>query len=70
MSLISSGLTLAVYWIGAYMIQQAAGMTKLTLFSDMIVFSSYAMQVVAKFCVDVDDLHDPAAGDGFGQTDQ
>lgn len=49
MSLISSGLTLAVYWIGAYMIQQAAGMTKLTLFSDMIVFSSYAMQVVMSF---------------------
>lgn len=49
MSLISSGLTLAVYWMGAYMIQQAAGMTKLTLFSDMIVFSSYAMQVVMSF---------------------
>jgi ATP-binding cassette subfamily B protein len=49
MSLISSGLTLAVYWIGAYMIQQATGMAKLTLFSDMIVFSSYAMQVVMSF---------------------
>ena len=49
MSLISSGLTLAVYWFGAYMIQQAAGITKLTLFSDMIVFSSYAMQVVMSF---------------------
>lgn len=49
MSLISSGLTLAVYWLGAYMIQQAAGITKLTLFSDMIVFSSYAMQVVMSF---------------------
>ncbi|MGM0168110.1 ATP-binding cassette, subfamily B, bacterial [Enterococcus sp. AZ135] len=49
MSLISSGLTLAVYWIGAYMIQQAQGMVKLSLFSDMIVFSSYAMQVVMSF---------------------
>lgn len=49
MSLISSGLTLAVYWIGAYMIQQATGMVKLSLFSDMIVFSSYAMQVVMSF---------------------
>ncbi len=49
MSLISGGLTLAVYWIGAYMIQQAQGMVKLTLFSDMIVFSSYAMQVVMSF---------------------
>lgn len=49
MNLISSGLTLAVYWIGAYMIQQATGMAKLALFSDMIVFSSYAMQVVMSF---------------------
>ncbi|MBO0456712.1 ABC transporter ATP-binding protein, partial [Enterococcus hulanensis] len=49
MNLISGGLTLAVYWIGAYMIQQAQGMVKLTLFSDMIVFSSYAMQVVMSF---------------------
>lgn len=49
MSLISGGLTLAVYWIGAYMIQQAQGMVKLFLFSDMIVFSSYAMQVVMSF---------------------
>lgn len=49
MSLISGGLTLAVYWIGAYMIQQAQGGLKLSLFSDMIVFSSYAMQVVMSF---------------------
>lgn len=49
MSLISGGLTLAVYWIGAYMIQQAQGGLKLSLFSDMIVFSSYEMQVVMSF---------------------
>lgn len=49
MSLISGGLTLAVYWIGAYLIQDAAGPARLTLFSDMVVFSSYAMQVVMGF---------------------
>ncbi|MDO4670759.1 MAG: ABC transporter ATP-binding protein [Aerococcus sp.] len=49
MSLISNGLTLAVYGIGASLISQAAGMERLTLFSDMIVFSSYAMQVIMGF---------------------
>jgi ATP-binding cassette subfamily B protein len=46
---IMSGLSLAIYWIGAYLIN-AAGMTeRLTLFSNMVVFSSYAMQVVMSF---------------------
>jgi ATP-binding cassette subfamily B protein len=49
MSLIMSGLSLAIYWIGAYLINAAMGMKKLSLFSDMIVFSSYAMQVVFAF---------------------
>ena len=44
-----SGLTLAVYWIGAFLIQEAAMGDKLTLFSEMIVFSQYAMQVVMSF---------------------
>lgn len=49
MTLVSSGLTLAVYWIGTFLIQDAVGMDKLTLFSDMVVFTSYAMQVVMGF---------------------
>ncbi|QEA31049.1 ABC transporter ATP-binding protein [Secundilactobacillus malefermentans] len=49
MSLISSGLTLAVYAIGAYLIDAASGMQKLTYFSNMIVFSSYAMQIIFSF---------------------
>ena len=49
--LIMNGLSLAIYWLGALLIQQAAGMEKLTLFSDMVVFSSYAMQVVMSFMV-------------------
>ncbi len=41
-----SGLTLAIYWIGASLINAAQIMDKLTLFSNMVVFSSYAMQVI------------------------
>lgn len=47
--LVMSGLSLAIYWLGAILIEQAAGPMKLTLFSDMIVFSSYAMQIVMAF---------------------
>lgn len=49
MTLISSGLTLAVYWIGTYLIQAAAQTEKLTVFSDMVVFSNYAIQVIQAF---------------------
>ena len=49
MSGISSGLTLAIYWIGAYLIEAATTGDKLGLFSDMVVFMSYAMQVVIGF---------------------
>ncbi|APX71312.1 ABC transporter ATP-binding protein/permease [Companilactobacillus allii] len=49
MSFISSSLTLAVYAIGAIIIQQASGAQRLSLFSDMIVFSSYAIQVILGF---------------------
>lgn len=48
-TLIMSGLTLAIYWIGAYLINEAQMMDKISLFSDMIVFSSYAIQVVMSF---------------------
>lgn len=44
-----SGLSLAIYWIGAILINNAGFDMKLTLFSDMIVFSSYAMQIVMAF---------------------
>ena len=47
--LIMNGLALAVYWIGAFLIQNAALENKLPIFSDMIVFSQYAMQVVMSF---------------------
>ena len=46
---IMSGLPLAIYWIGAYLINKADMMSKITLFSDMVTFSSYAMQIVMAF---------------------
>lgn len=60
MTAISSGLTLAIYWIGAHLIEDiaipkdptliaGAMKDKVNLFSDMVVYSSYAMQVVMGF---------------------
>ena len=49
MTLLSSGLTLAVYWIGAYLIEAADMGSRLAIFSDMVVFSNYAMQVIMAF---------------------
>ena len=42
-------LNLAIYTIGAYLINNAALQDKMTLFSNMIVFSSYSMQVIMSF---------------------
>ena len=49
MTALMSGLSLAIYWIGAYLINKAEATYRLTLFSNMIVFSSYAMQVIMPF---------------------
>lgn len=49
MSTTMSGLSLAIYWVGAYLINSAQAMDKLTLFSNMVVFSSYAMQIIMAF---------------------
>lgn len=49
MMFIMSGLILAIYWIGAVLINNADMMDKMDLFSNMIVFSSYAMQVIMSF---------------------
>lgn len=49
MGLIMSGLGLVIYWIGAFLINQAAIPDRLSLFSDMVVFSSYAVQVIMAF---------------------
>ena len=47
--LIMSGLSLAIYWIGAVLIDAANMVGKVSLFSDMMVFSQYALQVVMSF---------------------
>ncbi len=47
--IIMSGLSLAIYWIGAVLINEVGMAQKLTLFSDMMVFSQYAIQVVISF---------------------
>lgn len=49
MGLIMSGLSLSIYWIGAFLINEAQAIDKLPLFSNMVVFTSYAMQVVMAF---------------------
>lgn len=51
MTLITSGISLAIYWIGAYLLSSAGGMERLTIFSDMVVFSQYAMQVIMAFAM-------------------
>lgn len=49
MNIVLNGLTLSIYWIGAWLINEAQLMDRVGLFSDMVVFSSYAMQVVMAF---------------------
>ena len=49
MYLVMYFLTLSIYFIGAYLIKDALLVDKLNLFSDMVVFSSYAMQVIMSF---------------------
>ena len=50
MLLVMNGITLAIYWIGAILIKDAgAGLDALNLFSDMVVFTSYAMQIIMSF---------------------
>lgn len=49
MTAIMSFLPLSIYWIGAYLINAASAVDKLTIFSDMVVFSSYAIQIVMSF---------------------
>lgn len=49
MNLVMYGLTLGIYVIGAFLIQEAGMLDKITLFSDMVVFSQYGMQVIMSF---------------------
>ena len=49
MMLVMNGLTLGIYAIGTYLINNAVISAKITLFSNMVIFSSYGMQVIMSF---------------------
>lgn len=49
MNLVMHCLTLGIYIIGAILINKAGMLDKITLFSNMVVFSSYGMQVIMSF---------------------
>lgn len=48
-TLVMSGISLAIYWMGAYLIEAAGVAERLPIFANMVVFSNYAMQVVMSF---------------------
>lgn len=49
MYMIMNGLTLSIYFAGSFMIEQAGIADRISIFSDMVVFSSYAMQAIMSF---------------------
>lgn len=49
MNFVMHFLTLGIYFIGSILINDAGMISKVTLFSDMVVFSSYGMQVIMSF---------------------
>ncbi len=49
MNMVMHGLTLGIYFIGAFLINGAGMVGKMTLFSNMVVFTSYGMQVIMSF---------------------
>ncbi|MFI3228409.1 MAG: ABC transporter ATP-binding protein [Clostridia bacterium] len=52
LSSIMSGITLAVYWVGAALINESGSAdAALTIFSDMVVFSSYSIMIILSFMV-------------------
>lgn len=49
MSSVMGGISLAIYWVGASLINTASMIDKITIFGDMVVFSAYAIQVIMSF---------------------
>lgn len=49
MSTVMSGLSLSIYWVGALLINEADMMNKMSIFGNMVTFSSYAIQVIMSF---------------------
>lgn len=49
MSMVMNGISLAIYWIGAIIINEASLPDVPGLFGDMVVFMSYGMQIISSF---------------------
>ena len=49
MNIVMNSLTLGIYLIGAFLINKSGMSDKITLFSNMVVFTSYGMQVIMSF---------------------
>ncbi|MBQ7798379.1 MAG: ABC transporter ATP-binding protein, partial [Clostridia bacterium] len=49
MTICMNGLTLAIYWIGAYLMNKAPVLERATIIGDMTAFTQYALQVVMAF---------------------
>ena len=49
MTLLMGGLSLAIFWIGAYLVNAAAAADRVNIFANMVVFSQYAMQIIMSF---------------------
>ena len=49
MTMVMHSVTLSIYFVGAFLINRAGMLDKINLFSDMVVFTSYGMQVIAAF---------------------
>ena len=49
MNIVMNGLTLGIYFIGAFLIEGAMMSDKLMIFSNMVVFTSYGIQVIMSF---------------------
>lgn len=49
MAMVMNGVSIGIYWIGAFLINAAGMQDKQILFSNMVVFSNYAIQVIMAF---------------------
>ncbi len=51
MNLVMNSLSLGIYFIGAFLISKSMMVDKITMFSNVVVFTSYGMQVVMSFLI-------------------
>lgn len=51
MMIVMNGMSVVIYFLGAFIINAAVGMERVEIFSEMIVFSQYAIHVIMSFMV-------------------